>query len=136
MSASSILVWACLLQQTPGASPPAAKEAKEVRGVVVEVFADNLVLVSAGEVDLAQFGDEFSVGLINLFAPTPKASARIISLGKRYSVAKIDSGGTTGFQVGDLLTSTDWERRRAANDLQRLMDTHISAGGAILINGK
>jgi hypothetical protein len=107
--------------------------------VVVEVFADNLLLVAVGEDDLAQFGDEFSVTLGTLLTPKAGASAKIVSLGKRYSVAKIDVGSAAKFNVGDRVTSSDWEQRQAAKDFEdvkRGFDAFRSRGGAILINGK
>jgi hypothetical protein len=134
-------MWSCLLQPVPVAQPPAAppaKDSKEVRGVVVEVFTDGLLLVSVGDDDYAEKGDQ-----ILLVRPDKKldrygkkelntiAAAKIVSLGKRYSVAKVESSKPEAKPVaGDRISMPSWEVRK------RNLDARMQQGGAITINGK
>jgi hypothetical protein len=143
MLRASLLVWFCLMANAAGAEPkttPRAKEANEIRGVVLEMFADSLLLVSAGEDDLAQYGDGFSIGFDPKNVFKSGATAKIVSLGKRLSVARIDSPATIRISVGDQLHSTDWQRQQEQLESKRFMEVmsiwDLHRGGAILINGK
>jgi hypothetical protein len=141
MSASALLIWSCLLQSGPMAQPPtssSAKESKDARGVVVDVFADGLLLMSVGDDDDAVKGDHF-----DLVRPGKKwdhdgkrdwqnvNSAKIVSLGKHYSLAKVElpSPDNKPF-VGDSVSMSTWENRK------RNLDMQMQHGGALTINGK
>jgi hypothetical protein len=143
----AVLAYLCLLSPTP-AGVPAGNGAKEARGLVLEVYADNLLLISVGEDDHAQYGDEFSLGsdgdaTIGLFvgesAVNRKPSGKIVSLGKRFSVAKVYTTATNkdGFRVGDVLRATDWDQRRLKKESQSNLDNpfygHDFRGGALII---
>jgi hypothetical protein len=134
MPALSLLMASYLLQQNPVVPPPVsapANETKEIRGVVVEVFTDGLLLVSVGDNDYAEKGDQFFLARGAGIGSRSVASAEIVSLGKRFSVAKVKSsvsGIKTG--VGDRVSLPRWEERK------RILDARMQQGGAITINGK
>ena len=136
MSGLSLLVWTCLLQPSPFAQPPATapvKETKEVRGVVVEIFPDGTLLVSAGDDDDAEKGDTFTLMRIREQERAPEfvASAEIVSLGKRYSLAHVKVLGPGAKpKVGDRLTGTAWQRAK------RELDARMQRGGAIIDKDK
>jgi hypothetical protein len=133
MSISALLIWSSLLQATPTAEPTSvpAKAANETRGVVVDVFADGSLLVSIGDDDYAEKGDRFFLVRGAERMGNDFARAKIVSLGKRYSVVKVE-GAAKGLQpeVGDRVSRPDWKERQA------LLDARMLQGGAILINGK
>jgi hypothetical protein len=98
---------------------------------VVDVFADGQLLVSVGDDDYAEKGDTFVLVRGTAVSPNAVASAKIISLGKRFSIAAVELPAKSAKpEVGDKVTLTAWKQR------QDILDASMQRGGAILINGK
>jgi hypothetical protein len=112
------LLTVCLCGGPPPAQVP--------RGVVVDVFSDGTMLISAGSADEVEKGDSFNL-VGGLKDPEIIGKGVVVTVGTSYSVARFVHFANRRLpQAGDGLVETNWDA------VKRRRDFEAKRGGAII----